>query len=276
VSVTRAYGCMPDPVHDRSADLAICAYPHAVGDPRTSVVEHVHRIQDQGHYQTCLGYGTDACIESVVRRDVDPLAIWRDARRRYNQRGMGGTYPLGAVASVVERGVQADRYGVPEDYVDWSRINLAAELDADDHRVPEWARYRIATGVHDGDTKLAGIAGALYESDTVLFCSLVGQPFGGYTAGVLDDLGQAGGHAMRVFGVCWSDEVAEMLRPLIGDAHADRMRVDMGRIPRQRVWLIQNSYGRTWGYGGIALVSDAVIASPYVTDVHVFRWKGIT
>jgi len=104
---------------------------------------------------------------------------------------------------------------------------------------------------------------------------VVGAPFAAYTSGILTDLGQSGGHAMRVIGVCWSDEASEVLRSVIGDAQADRMRADLAGLPRQRVWLIQNSYGLEWGYGGVALVSDAVIASQYVTDVHVFRWKGI-
>lgn len=273
--MTRAYGCLADPHADRAGDMLVCAYPVRVVSPRT-VIEPVHRILDQGRYSTCLGYAPAACVESILRRDVDPLAIWSDARRRYGQRGMGGTYPLGAAASLVRRGVQSDRRGTPEEYEDWTRVDLAAELDADDHRVPEWARYRIATGVHDGDEKLMGIAGALYESDTVLYCSLVGAPFAGYERGILTDLGQSGGHAMRVFGVGESDSIADSLRSVIGDAQADRMRADLAGMARQRVWLLQNSYGLEWGYGGICLVSDAVIASQYVTDVHVFRWKGIT
>ena len=273
--MTRAFGCLADTHEDRANDMLVCAYPVRVPHPRT-VIEPVHRILDQSHYPTCLGYAPTACVESILRRNVDPLSIWSDARRRFKQRGMCGTYPIGAAASLVLRGVQSDRGGTPEEYEDWTRVDLDAELDADDHRVPEWARYRIATGVHDGDEKLLGIAGALYESDTVLFCSLVGAPFAAYTSGILTDLGQSGGHAMRVFGVGESDSIADSLRAVIGDAQADRMRADLAGIPRQRVWVIQNSYGRDWGYGGICLVSDSVIASQYVTDVHVFRWKGIT
>ena len=270
----RVYGCLPDPHEDRTNDMIVCAYPVRVASPRT-VIEPVHRIHDQGHYSTCVGHASAACVESVTRRDVDSLSIWRDAHRIYGQRGMGGAYPLGAAASLVRRGVESDRGGTPEEYEDWTRVDLDAELDADDHRVPEWARYRIATGVHDGDEKLLGIAGALYESDTVLFCSLVGAPFAGYSGGILTDLGQSGGHAMRVFGVGESDSIADSLRSVIGDAHADRMRADLSGLPRQRVWLVQNSYGLSWGYGGVCLVSDSVIASQYVTDIHVFRWKGI-
>lgn len=260
-----ALGCVPDPPRQRAEDAERCAYRWR-GRSYPSVLRPIYRVIDQGGDPTCVGRAYQSAVEGRTRRPMDGLAIWRDARRRGGHEGMTGTYLWTAADSLVHRGVEAERPGrTAADYVEWDRVDLDAELEADDHRIKDWERYRIWET--NADDRADAIHAALQNQDDVLIGAEVGPALDRYQGGILDSFGEGlGGHAMRVVGAGRAAPLAELLALALDD---DRIQRELEPYADRFVLAVKNSWGLRFGYHGIVIISPSAVVG--VHDIHVLR-----
>ena len=249
--MTRPTGLLPRRPETRRLYAAERSYGDTPANTAT-VVQRIACIRDQRAKPSCVGQALAACVDALDQRAYSvrcsAVDLWVDARRRQGDiEGVhDGTRAEYAIESLIHRGwsPRADGEDTRPEADDARLTSLSAELSAYDHRITG-ARHYAITGA-----RVAQTIAALRAGLGVVVGTGTRPAYGAPPRDIVLGLDYLGGD---------------------DDGHEQRIA---GWVESRRAFLIQNSWGASWGgcvvdgvaYPGCALVSPAVIGSAWDVD----------
>jgi len=215
-----------------------------------SLVGLVRRVRDQGGTSSCVGHACASGVDVRLRflgktlPEPSPLGVYAFARMLEKQTKKSklqddGSYPADAYHAL-------SQFGVPSEDVwpfDEARIN--EELPWDAQQNASAGRVALLSKIRStGQQRIEDVCNQLAQNHPVPFGTQVAKSFEDYKAGeVLDSPGSAprlGGHMTLILGYTTT--------------------------PSGLVFVCLNSWGTSWGEGGLYRCSTGYLNDPFAAD----------